>query len=57
MPKFVMLVGDKEVDMTKDVKAAKGDQDINKALVKALKGAAVASWLTKTGKKKEKSNA
>ena len=46
MPKFVMLIGDKEVDMTKDVKAAKGDQDIKKALVKALK----------TGTKKEKSN-
>ena len=47
MPKFVMLIGDKEVDMTKDVKAAKGDQDINKALIKALK----------TGTKKEKTNA
>jgi len=37
MVKFVMLIGDKEIDMTNDIKTAKEDQDITKALVKALK--------------------
>jgi len=37
MPSFVMLIGDKEIDMTKDVKKAKSERDIKNALKKALK--------------------
>lgn len=44
MPEFIMMIGDKTIDMTAEVKAAKSKKDIKKALVKALK----------TGTKKEK---
>ena len=31
------MIGDKTIDMTADVKSSKSDEDIKKALVKALK--------------------
>ena len=37
MPSFVMLIGDKEIDMTPDVKKAKTKKEIKLSLKKALK--------------------
>jgi hypothetical protein len=37
MPSFEMVIGDKVIDITKDVKAAKSEKDIKDALKKALK--------------------
>ena len=39
MPKFTMMLGDATIDMTADVKSAKSDHDLKKALTKALKAA------------------
>jgi hypothetical protein len=37
MPSFEMIIGDKVIDITKDVKSAKSEKDIKNALKKALK--------------------
>jgi hypothetical protein len=37
MPEFIMVFGDKTVNMTKDIKNAKSEKDLKTALKKALK--------------------
>ena len=47
MPKFIMLMGDTEIDLTKDVKKAKTQGDMEKLMKEGLE-----KVIKKEGKKK-----